>query len=256
VTHQFGRDANQTQRGEDMAAISQTIDYCDGDTQLSGLLFTDPAQARKRPGLLVVHHAGGLDDHTKSHSRSFAELGFVVFACDMYGRGIAGHRQQTTQLLPEMRDNPAKLVARARAGLDVLSAHPLVDGRLAAIGYCFGGMTVLQLARSGMALAGVVSVHGSLATVQPAAPGAVSAKVLVCHGALDPHVPLPHVTTFVEEMREAGADWQLIVYGGAMHGFTHQATTRMPGVAYNHAADARSTVAIKNFFLELFGQAD
>jgi len=145
-------------------------------------------------------------------------------------------------------------VARARAGLDVLSAHPLVDGRLAAIGSCFGGMTVLQLARSGMPLAGVVSVHGSLATVQPAAPGAVKATVLVCHGALDPHVPMPHVTTFVEEMKEAGADWQLIVYGGAMHGFTHQGATRTPGVAYHHAADARSTVAIKSFFLELFGQ--
>ena len=237
-----------------MATMSQTINYCDGDTQLSGLLFSDPAQAGKRPGLLLVHHGGGLDDHAKSHSRSFAQLGFIVFACDMYGRGIAGHREQTKALLVEMRDNPAKLVARARAGLDVLSAQPMVDGRLAAVGYCFGGMTVLQLARSGMPLAGVVSVHGSLATVQPAAPGAVNAKVLVCHGALDPHVPMPHVTTFVAEMREAGADWQLIVYGGAMHGFTQPGATRMPGVAYNPAADARSTVAIKSFFLELFGQ--
>ena len=239
-----------------MAIISQTIDYRDGDTPLSGLLYADHARAGKRPGLLLLHHGGGLDDHAKSRSQSFAQLGFIVFACDMYGRGIAGHRERTTALLMEMRDNPGKLVARARAGLDVLSAHPLVDGRLAAIGYCFGGMTVLQMARSGMPLLGVASVHGSLTTVLPAVPGAIQAKVLVCHGALDPHVPMAHVTTFVEEMREAGADWQLILYGGAMHGFTHQRPTRMPGVAYNQAADARSTVAIKEFFLELFGPLD
>lgn len=239
-----------------MATLSRTIDYRDGETRLSGALFADQARAGKRPGLLLVHHGGGLDDHAKSHSQSFAELGFIVFACDMYGQGIAGNRERTRALLMELRNNPAKLVARARAGLDVLSAHPRVDGRLAAVGYCFGGMTVLQMARSGMALAGVASVHGSLSTVLPAGPGAIKAKVMVCHGALDPHVPMPHVTAFAEEMSEARADWQLILYGGAMHGFTHKGATGMPGVAYDRAADARSTVAIHQFFLELFGQPD
>lgn len=236
-----------------MATMSQTMDYRDGETPLCGLLYADQARAGKRPGLLLVHHGAGLDDHAKSRSESFADLGFIVFACDMYGRGIAGNRERITALLTELRDNPAKLVGRARAGLDVLSAHPLVDGRLAAIGYCFGGMTVLQMARSGMPLSGVASVHGSLATVLPAGPGAIQAKVLVCHGALDPHVPMAHLTTFAEEMRVAEADWQLILYGGAMHGFTHRGAAGMPGVAYNQAADARSTVAIKQFFLELFG---
>jgi len=242
-------------KGENMTTTSQTVEYRDGDARLTGLLFVDK-RAGRRPGLLLVHHGGGLDDHAKSRSHSFAELGFIVFACDMYGRGIAGNRERTTALLMEMRANPEKLVTRARAGLDVLAAHPSVDGRLAAIGYCFGGMTVLQMARSGMPLVGVASVHGSLATVLPAGPGAIQAKVLVCHGALDPHVPMPHVTTFVEEMKEAGADWQLILYGRAMHGFTQQGSTGMPGVAYNQAADARSTAAVKAFFLELFGPPD
>lgn len=236
-----------------MAPVSQTIEYRDVDTQLSGLLFTDPARQKKRPGLFLVHAGTGLDDHAKGRAKSYAELGFIAFACDMYGPGVIGNRERIMATLGEMRGDPAKHCQRARAGLEVLTAHPQVDGRVAAIGYCFGGMTVLQMARIGMNLAAAVSVHGSLATVQPAIAGAIKAKILVCHGALDPHVPMPHVTAFVDEMKEAGADWQLIMYGGALHGFTHQAPSPFPGVAYNAAADTRSTVAIKEFFTELFG---
>jgi dienelactone hydrolase len=203
-----------------------------------------------------VHHGGGLDDHAKSRSQSFAELGFVVFACDMYGPGIAGNRERTLVLLGEMRSDPVKLCRRAQAGLDVLKAQPQVDGRIAALGYCFGGMTVLHMARSGAKFVGVVSVHGSLATVAPAKPGTINSQILVCHGALDPHVPMAHVTVFAEEMEQAGTDWQLIMYGGAMHGFTHKDATGMPGVAYDAASDSPSTIAIKDFFVELFGQFD
>jgi dienelactone hydrolase len=237
-----------------MAILNQEIAYHDGDAPLTGLLYTDSAKTGKRPGLLVVHHAHGLDDHTKEHAAAYAESGFVVFACALYGAGIAGNRERTAAFLMEMRSNPGKLVARARAGLDVLSAHPLVDdGRLAAIGYCFGGMAVLEMARSGVKLAGAVSVHGSLQTHQPAAPGAILAKILVCHGALDPHVPMAHVNAFADEMKQAGADWQLILYGGAVHGFTSQVASANPGVAYDARADARSTVAINDFLAELFG---
>jgi len=235
-----------------MPTVCQSIEYRDGDTPLSGLLFTAPAYLKKRPGLFLVHAGSGLDDHAKGRAESYAEIGFVVFACDMYGPGIAGNRERVMATLGEMRSDPAKLCQRARAGLEILTAHPQVDGRIAAIGYCFGGMTVLQMARSGMELAGVVSVHGSLATVQPATAGTIKAKILVCHGALDPHVPMPHVTAFADEMKAAGADWQLIMYGGALHGFTHQAPSPFPGVAYNAAADARSTIAINDFFSELF----
>jgi dienelactone hydrolase len=157
--------------------------------------------------------------------------------------------------ITELSGDPGRRGGRAQAGLAVLAAHPQVDGRLAAVGYCFGGMTVLALARSGCALTGVVSIHGSLRTTRPAKPGQVKAKVLVCHGALDPHVPLAHVTDFVEEMDRAGADWQLNVYGGAMHGFTHEHAVEgaTPGVAYHAAADARSSSAMQSFFAELFG---
>jgi len=237
-----------------MAIEKQNIQYRDGKTPLTGLLYTDSARTDKRPGLLLVHHAYGLDDHTKEHAAAHAEAGFVVFACDMYGPGVAGNRERVTALLLEMRANPSKLVSRGRAGLDVLSAHPLVDGRLAAIGYCFGGMTVLQMARVGADFVGAVSVHGSLATVEPAFAGAIQAKILVCHGALDPHVPMTQVTAFIEEMKQAGADWQLIIYGDALHGFTSKVVSTNPGVAYNAAADARSTTAINNFFAELFGK--
>ena len=239
-----------------MAPVSQTIEYRDGDTQLSGVLFTNPADQKKRPGVFLVHAGAGLDDHAKGRAKSYAELGFVVFACDMYGPGVIGNRERIMATLGEMRGNPAKLCQRARAGLDILAAHPQVDGRIAAIGYCFGGMTILQMARSGMNLVAAVSVHGSLATVQPATAGSIRAKVLVCHGALDPHVPMPHVTAFVDEMKDAGADWQLIMYGGALHGFTHQSPSSIPGVAYNADADRRSTIAIKDFFTELFGPPD
>lgn len=238
-----------------MAIASHQIEYHDADTPLTGFLFTDPTRTGNRPGLLLIHHGGGLDDHAKTHSHSYAELGFVVFACDMYGPGVAGNRERTLALLGEMRSDPAKLCRRAQAGVDVLKAQQQLDGRLAAIGYCFGGMAALQMARSGAEFSGVVSVHGSLATVVPAEPGAIKSKILVCHGALDPHVPLAHVTAFADEMKQAGADWQLILYGGAMHGFTHKTATGMPGVAYNPPADARSTVAIEDFFVELFGPA-
>ncbi len=232
---------------------SETVGYRDGDTELSGLIIHDAARQDKRPGILVVHGGAGLDDHAKERARALADLGFVVFACDMYGAQARGNRERIMGLLQEFRQDPGKLCQRARAGMDVLMSNPSVDGRVGAVGYCFGGMTILEMARSGMQLAGVVSVHGSLATVRPAEPGAIKSKILVCHGALDPHVPMPHVTAFVEEMNGAGADWQLIVYGGAVHGFTHRSGPALPGVAYNAAADTRSAMAIKNFFAEVFG---
>ena len=239
-----------------MALISETIAYRDGETELSGALFWDSARSGSRPAILVVHGGAGLDDHAKGRARGFAERGFVVFACDMYGKGVAGSRERIMARINELRADPAKLRQRARAGLEVLAAHSQVDGRIAAVGYCFGGMTVLELARSGMDLTGVVSVHGSLQTAKPAEAGTIKAKILVCHGALDPHVPAAHVAAFVEEMNHAAADWQLIVYGGALHGFTHETPPTMPGMAYNAVADVRSAAAIGNFFGEIFASSE
>jgi dienelactone hydrolase len=232
---------------------SQTVPYRDRGTVLNGFLAWDTARTGRRPGVLVVHGGAGLDDHARGRTLRFAEWGFVAFACDMYGEGVAGNRERVIQRITELRGNPATLNQRTQAGLDILSQHPSVDGRLAAVGYCFGGMTVLELARSGAKLAGVVSVHGALETTRPAEPGAIQTKILVCHGALDPHVPMTHVAAFAQEMIRAGADWQLIIYGGAMHGFTHEnAKGNQPGVAYHAQSDLRSSLAIQMFLREVF----
>lgn len=236
-----------------MRINTHSIEYRHGETELTGLLACCDSQDKPRPGILLVHGGAGLDNHAKGRATRLAQLGLVVFACDMYGSGIAGNRERVMARITELRSDPARLCQRACAGIQVLSSHPGVDGRIAAVGYCFGGMTVLELARSGMDLAGVVSLHGSLETSRPAQPGTIKAKILVCHGALDPHVRMTQVNTFVEEMNLSGADWQMILYGGAMHGFTHDVGPYGPGVAYHAESDARSMAAIESFFVELFG---
>ena len=236
-----------------MGLDTELVRYQDGDVDLSGMFVWDAVQTEKRPGILVVHGGAGLDEHAKKQARRLAELGYVAFACDMYGEGVMGDRQRVMARITELCAVPGRLSRRAAAGLEVLRSHPMVDGRVAAVGYCFGGMTVLELARSGAELRGAVSVHGTLKTAQRCGAGAVKAKILVCHGALDPHVPLAQVNDFIAEMTDAGTDWQFIVYGGALHGFTHEGDSPIPGVAYNVLADARSGIAIRGFLTEVFG---
>jgi dienelactone hydrolase len=156
-----------------------------------------------------------------------------------------------------LRDDPGRLVRRGQAGLAALVGCPEAAGPAAAVGFCFGGMAALALARAGTnlagpRLAGVVSIHGSLATSAPAQPGAVTARILACHGAADPHVPLADVAAFAAEMNHAEADWQLVMYGRAPHGFTHQHAVpgAMPGVAYDRLADERSFAAVRAFLAE------
>jgi dienelactone hydrolase len=232
---------------------TEPIVYRDGDARLTGLLVSDAERAGTAPGVLVVHGGAGLDDHARGRARRFAEAGFVAFACDMYGQGVTGNRERIIRHIGELRSSRDALVRRVRAASDILLSRPECDGRMAAVGYCFGGMIALEYARSGSPISAVVSVHGSLETTSPAMPSSVRARVLVCHGALDPHVPMSQVTAFAEEMNNAGADYQLIVYGNAMHGFTHEtATGQQPGVLYHAQTDARSSVAILEFFEELF----
>jgi dienelactone hydrolase len=232
---------------------TEVVNYRDVDVNLTGWFIWDNSQTGRRPGVLVVHGGAGLDDHAKGRAICFAEQGYLSFACDMYGNGVAGDRQRVMARIAELRSNPANLCRRASAGLELLRAHPQVDGRIAAVGYCFGGMTVLELVRSGADLMGAVSVHGSLEATEPAKPAAIKAKILVCHGALDPHVPMTQVNAFIEEMKTAAADWQLIMYGQAKHGFTHETGPKIPGVEYHALTDTRSTQAIQDFFTELFG---
>ena len=237
-----------------MPINTQSIAYRDGETELTGLLAWDDSRSGERPGILVVHGGAGLDNHAKGRARRLAELGLVVFACDLYGNGVAGNRERVMSRIMELRKDPARLLERAQRGIEVLTSNPQVDGRIAAVGYCFGGMTVLELARSGTDIAGVASLHGSLETSRRAQPGSVKAKILVCHGALDPHVPMAQVSAFAEEMNSAVADWQLILYGGAMHGFTHEGGPHGPGVAYHAESDTRSSRALEQFLVELFGR--
>jgi dienelactone hydrolase len=236
-----------------MRLDTEPIVYRDGDARLHGFLAIDRDRAGKRPGVLVVHGGAGVDDHARGRARRFAESGFVVFACDMYGDGVTGNRERVMRQIGDLRSNRTALSRRVQPAIEILSARPEVDGRIAAVGYCLGGMIVLEYARSGATIGGVVSVHGGLETTNPAEPSSIRARMLICHGALDPHVPMSQVTAFAEEMTHAGADYQLIVYGNAMHGFTHEsATGQQPGVRYHAQTDARSSAAIQAFFREVF----
>lgn len=235
-----------------MPLVTRDLEYTDDGTTLDGVVVLDDGRSDQRPGVLVIHGGAGLDDHARGQAHRYAELGYVAFACDMYGRGVAGDRERVMATLMGLRDAPDRLAQRAAAGLATLSGCSEVNGRLAAVGFCFGGMAALTLARSGASLDAVISMHGSLATTKRAEPGGVRAKVLVCHAALDPHVPMTDVVAFTEEMGAAGADWQVNVYGGAMHGFTHTHTVdgATPGVAYHAETDRRSFAAARAFLDE------
>jgi dienelactone hydrolase len=231
-----------------MPIATRSVRYADRGVRLAGYLAWDDA-GDERPGILLVHGGAGLDDHAKGQARRYAELGYAVFACDMFGEGVAGDRDRVIATVLALRDDPGRLARRGAAGLAALAACPEAGPAFAAIGFCFGGLAVLTLARSGADLAGVVSIHGSLATPQPAGPGAIAAKILICHGAEDPHVPMQDVVAFADEMRRARADWQLIMYGGAVHGFTHRHAVpgATPGVAYDERADRRCFAATRAF---------
>ena len=236
--------------------VTEVVDYRHSDVVLEGYLTYDGEVEGKRPGVLIVHQWKGLGDYEKMRAGQLAELGYVAFALDMYGKGIRPKdRTEAGEQAGKYRADRALMRSRANAGLEVLKGHPLVDAtRVAAIGYCFGGGTVLELARGGADIAGAVSFHGNLDTPDPNDAKNVKAKVLVLHGADDPHVPPEQVLAFQEEMRKAGVDWQLISYGGAVHAFTDSGAGDDPsrGSAYNEKADKRSWHAMKSFFMEMF----
>jgi dienelactone hydrolase len=235
--------------------VSRPLSYEDGAAALTGTLCLDDGRRDARPGILVIHGGGGLDEHALGQARRYGELGYVVLAADMFGAGVAGDRERVMGCLRALRDDPRLLVGRVRAGLAALTGCAEVSAPLAVVGFCFGGMAALASARAGVRVPGVVSIHGSLATDSPAAPHTLFARVLVCHGAADPHVPMRDVTAFAAEMDGAGADWQLIAYGQALHGFTHRHARpgARPGIAYDARADRRSFRAVREFLGELPG---
>jgi dienelactone hydrolase len=238
-----------------MTIVTRELAYRDFETALTGVLHWNTARPGPQPGILLIHGGGGLDEHAREQARRYCEPGYTVLACDMYGDGVIGDRDRIMACVTALRDDPALLAQRALAGLTALSGCAEAGAPMAAVGFCFGGMAALTLARSGADLAGAVSIHGSLATSRPAAPGAVTAKILACHGSADPHVSMDDVAAFAAEMDNAGADWQMTIYGRAMHGFTHKHAARgsIPGVAYDPVADARSFSAASMFLAGALG---
>ena len=234
---------------------TEPIEYKHGDVVLEGYLAYDDSTQDKRPGVLVVHEWTGHNPYVRKRAEQLAGLGYVAFALDMYGKGVqAKDAKEAAQLASTYKNDRKLMRARANAGLDVLRKQPLVDTeRLAAIGYCFGGTTVLELARGGADLAGVVSFHGDLATPTPEDARNIKGKVLALHGADDPFVPPAVVAAFEEEMRKGAVDWQLVKYGGAVHSFTNPGAgnDNSRGAAYNEKADHRSWEAMKVSFAEI-----
>jgi dienelactone hydrolase len=241
------------------AVVGKEINYRAGDTALKGFLAYDDAKPGKRPGVLVVHEWWGLNDYARKRATMLAELGYTALAVDMFGNGkTTEHSNDAGAFTKEVTQNIAIERARFQAALELLKAQPTTDpAHIAAIGYCFGGGVVLQMAREGADLAGVVSFHGSLGTDRPAQKGAVRAKVLVLHGADDPFATKEQIAALEQEMKQAGADYKFIAYPGATHGFTNPdadrlgAANNMP-IKYNAKADQASWAEMRVFFNRIF----
>lgn len=238
---------------------TETVEYRDGDVVLQGYLSYDQKFTGKRPAVLIVHDWYGVSDYTKMRAEQLAALGYVALTADVYGKGVrpANNQEASAEARKYYADRQL-LRKRVRAGLDFLASQSRVDAsKLGVIGYCFGGAAALELARSGAPVKGTVSFHGGLSTPHPEDAKNIRGKVLVLHGADDPNVKQSDVTAFMDEMRAAKVDWQLVQYGNAVHSFTDKRAgmDNSKGAAYNAEADRRSWQAMKDFFAEIFSES-
>lgn len=239
---------------------TKVVQYSDGNVKLEGFVAWDATRTGgAAPGVLVVHQWLGLTDYEKSRCRQLADLGYVAFALDIYGDGVRPNGpQEAGKLANVYKQDRALYRRRLNLGLEQLRAQPgVAKQQIAAIGYCFGGTGVLELARSGAELAGVVSFHGGLDSPNPADGRNIKAKVLICHGADDPFVPAADIEAMKKELNAAGVDWQMIYYSHAVHSFTQPmaGNDNSRGAAYNERADKRSWNAMQSFFKEIFASA-
>lgn len=238
--------------------VTQEVSYQSGDVTLQGYLAYKK-DAEQRPAVLVVHEWWGHNKYARERAKMLAKLGYVAFALDMYGEGkVADHPDDAKKFMQEAMRDQAMLKERFLAALDYVHQLNQVDkDSVAAIGYCFGGGVVLNMARQGVDLDGVVSFHGSLATKQLASKDKVTAKVLVLHGGNDAFIPESQVISFEEEMTAANVDYEVVVYDNVDHSFTNPEADdfaekfNMP-VSYDQEADHQSWAKMKNFLAELF----
>jgi dienelactone hydrolase len=241
------------------AVRTEVVEYKHGGAVLEGFAAWDDALPGKRPGVLVIHEWMGLNDFAKQQATRLAELGYVAFAADIYGKGIRPATVEEAGKTSGFYKNDRQLLrGRGLAGLKALQRMKSVDdARLAVIGFCFGGTAALELARAGAPLKGVVTFHGGLSTPTPEDAVNIRAKVLALHGADDPYVTQEEVAGFIDEMKKGKVDWQLVQYSGAVHGFTNPTNGTDPkkGAAYNEKAAARAWKAMTVFFDEIFKTA-
>lgn len=238
-----------------VAAIKEeAVTYKDGDTTLNGFIVYDDAVKGKRPGIVVVHEWWGITAHTRAEARKFAEQGYTAFVADMFAGKTADNPTDAGGLAKGLMGNPAGMQARFNAAYAELAKHSTVDAkRIAGSGYCMGGSVVLNMARSGADLLGVVAFHAGLGTSTPAAPGKVKAKVLVLNGADDPFVKPDSIEAFKKEMEAAKVDYQFINYPGAVHAYTNPEATekgkqfKLP-LAYNAEVDKQAKSEAAKFF--------
>lgn len=238
------------------AVITEAVKYKEAGEEYTSYISYDNSIKGKRPGVLVVHEWWGLDDYAKRRMEMLAKLGYVAFAVDMYGTGkVTNKAEQAKAWMTEATTDVDWWRERAIAGIKRLKKHKLVDNtKIAAIGYCFGGGTVLQLAYGGVDLNGIVSFHGSLPVADESTFGKIKPSILVAHGNADTFVPREIVTKFQDTLDKAGANWNMITYGNVRHSFTNpKSDTRgMAALKYDKKADEHSWKAMQLFFDEIF----
>jgi dienelactone hydrolase len=252
-------EASETISAKRADVRGEEVVYQVGDTILTGYIAYDANQTEQRPGVLVVHEWWGHNEYVRTRAHMLAQLGYTAFALDMYGDGKqATHPDDAQKFMNEVLSQADVAEQRFVAAKGLLQRHnTTIDDQIAAIGYCFGGGVVLQMARNGLDLKGVVSFHGSLGTENPEEEGAVEAKILVLHGADDPFVPAEQVNAFKQEMDDAKADYEFIAYPGAVHAFTNPGATAMGEkfdlpLAYDEEVDQKSWDEMKAFLAEIF----
>ncbi|MFO7983360.1 MAG: dienelactone hydrolase family protein [Desulfuromonadales bacterium] len=237
----------------------EEVEYRTDETVMQGYVTFDPSLDEKRPGILVVHEWWGHNDYARRRAEMLAGLGYTALAVDMYGEGRqASHPKEAGRFAEKLRENLPLAKDRFRAALEVLRNHETVDPeRIAAIGYCFGGGIVLEMARAGIDLDAVVSFHGSLSTDNPASPGDIESRILVFNGAEDSFVTDEEIDAFKKEMESAGAAYQFINLPGARHSFTNPDADRLAEkfdlpLGYNEKADDTSWRIMQRFLDETF----